>query len=130
MTEATHTNGRPTWRDIMEQVGASESRIQFSIQQTEKALTAKMDALSEDVTQNRTEVKDLVTKVDTLSRAQLIREKRISDIRYVTTGARGFLLVVCAVGGLVLGILNIAGPPAAKLLNEGAVPVEVVDPDD
>lgn len=88
MEEATPTNGRPGWRDVL-----------HAVEQSEQRLTEKID-------NNTRLIKDVDERVKRQETEALFRERRNADLFRAGSAMRTFLLLVVALIGAGLGIFN------------------------
>lgn len=88
MEEATPTNGRPGWRDVL-----------HAVEQSEQRLTEKID-------NNTRLIKDVDERVKRQETEALFRERRNADLFRAGSAMRTFLLLAVALIGAGLGIFN------------------------
>ena len=93
MTE-TAANSRPSWRDVLHELDLVEQRLNVRMDATEQRLSALIEAMDK--------------RLADFELAEAVRARRISDLMAVVGGVRGLMLTIAAVGGLVLGIANLA----------------------
>ena len=107
MTEDTSINGRPRWTDVLHQLELTEGRIKDSIRGESTSLRADIADVKIDVAHSQKAIVDLGSKVQHLETNQMLYEQRKSDLFTVGAIGRSLLLLVVAVGGLFLGVLNL-----------------------
>ena len=99
MEEATPTNGRPGWRDVLHAVEQSEQRLTEKIDNNTEGLTLKIQ-------DNQRLIKDVDERVKRQETEALFRERRNADLFRAGSAMRTFLLLAVALIGAGLGIFN------------------------